>query len=499
MNKNLTKIILSFLSALLLSGAALFAFNFGMPSAVRNKLDELEEKHSERVRGQWTETKITGNMNPLDIVGASALVIVPPSVGAQGFFTSGIEEPTSRLFKITDNGDGMEYKEVTYTRTETVRIENEEGEIEEYEEEVDITHTVFPVAIIDLNENYFIACFNEEADDVMGYIEYNYLVRKHDGAVFVMPDSRPLIGTIDHVYRNMFANEDFSDFIQTDGEGNIYYLCPAEVNRLNIEDPENITYEPLTQALYQHERGVYNYRVNSQGHIKYFHLSDSGSLQVLVRINQDPPSLIYFFPDDIPFWVGFDGEIYREKDGVIKRLRIFSNTHPPYELENVGTLEISDPDTEYVCFEEPYIFKISNSTQIITVGSYANGRGDHLLVAEVYDSTRTFRLSELGLSSIKMGINSDKYYYLAGLNHSNVPVLIRVDPAEYTPENHHEYMTLLEGYDIYKMSVSSDDVVTFNAQRLSPMSIVLGQVSDPDNETIIEENAPQVHQLVQIQ
>ncbi len=501
MNKHAPRIIfLSLILGLSGSGRLLSSIRFGLPSAVKSRVEELEEKHAEEAaRRSVTETRILGTMNPLDIADARALVIAPGSAGAQGFFSFDLGEPVSTLFKITDDGTSVEYKEVTYTRTETVRIENEAGEIEEREEEIDITQTVYPVAIVDLDENYFIACFDEEGD--LGIIEHNYLVRKNDGAVFVMPDSRPLTGTLQHIYMNMFANEDFSDFIQTDAEGNIYYLDPVEVNRLNIDDPGNITHQPLTQASNIHERGVYNYRVNNAGHIKYFY-QGGNNLALRIRYNSDPPSLITLpSPGQMAtFWRGFDGEIYRESGGNIQRLNVISGDPPGYEFEDVGSLEISDPDTEYVCFEEPYIFKVRDSTQIITVGSYPNGQGDHLLVAEVYGSTRTFRLSDLGISSIGLGISSDRYYYIAGLDLASAPVLIRVDPATYTPGGHHAYETLLSGYDIYRFSVSGDDVVTFNAERLSPQSIVIGRISGPgEDPEVLQEDAPQVHQLIQIQ
>jgi len=145
-----------------------------------------------------------------------------------------------------------------------------------------------------------------------------------------------------------------------------------------------------------------------------------------------------------------------------------------------------------------YIFKMRNINKIVTMEFSDHMEIDGKVVAEVYNNEnqiRAFSMSELGITRINIGISSDNYYYLSGMD-GNQPVLLKVDPSIFP----HSVENLVPkgSYDIYKMVVTSDDYVLIHALRMSDGNNVISQISPSGEITQLEDIGTEVIQLVQI-
>ncbi len=435
------------------------------------------------------ETKVEGRIGFLDIVNAQTLIIAP----GEGILKSGGTKSSgtgSSLFKITD--DGL-FQEIRYYRVDTTYIETEEG-TELQVDSTELTNTIFPAQIVNATEEYIIATFVEEPYlELRHATQYNYLARKSDGAVFVLPSENPqLFDEWDH-WRNMFKNETAAS-IQTDLAGNIYYIGGGTLYKLNIQDPENLTLQGVVSSTsIEGMDAPTNFRVNSAGNILYNAESGAAMKQ---RIRYHSGRLEYPEKTLFPYWKGFDNQIYHAQRAVpvfgdpwyplVEKI-ILENEEAAYE--EVGRIE--HPEAELAYLSGAYIFKMKNLNKIIVP--------DGKVVAEVYNDemrVRGFGMDKLGISDIRFGANSDNYFYLAGMD-DNLPSLVRVDPSVFP----HEATDLVPKgeLDIYKMIVSANDVVTFNALRMSTGNVIIGEISPDGVITEFEEISSQVMQLVRIQ
>ena len=119
--------------------------------------------------------------------------------------------------------------------------------------------------------------------------------------------------------------------------------------------------------------------------------------------------------------------------------------------------------------------------------------------AEVYNNEGTvkaFSTDALGITSISIGVSSDNYYYISGMD-GNQPVLLRVDPSVFPHQA--EHLLPRGSHDIYKMVVTSDDFVAFHALRMSDGNIIIGEISPSGVVTELDDIGTEVIQLVRIQ
>lgn len=437
------------------------------------------------------ERAVEGRISFLDIIDAKSLIIAPGS----GMLKSGGNIKSApagnSLFKITENGF---FEEIKYYRVDTIYIETEEG-VEMQIDSTELTDVIYPVQVVNATDEYIIATFYEEQEDDQYHpFEYHYLARKSDGAVFSLPGQMPrLINEYNH-YHNMFRNEGHAS-IQTDQDGNIYYIGGWTIYKLDIRDPENLTLEALT-AETTSGAGANNFRVTNEGNIAF--LSDG----VMFRYNTG--RLQYPEKPIGPFWKGFDNKLYHEfKPEItfdypgypfIERIT-FENEDASFE--EVGMID--HPDAEYSSVVAAHIFKLKNLNKIIIAGLGEDMWQGGMACAEVYNDemeVKGFSLADLGLTSVNIGMNSDNYYYLAGMA-GNQPSLIRVDPSGFP---HVATDLIPKGeLDIYKMIVSADDVVTFHAQRMSTGNIIIGEISPSGVITELENIGSDVMQLIRVQ
>jgi hypothetical protein len=110
-------------------------------------------------------------------------------------------------------------------------------------------------------------------------------------------------------------------------------------------------------------------------------------------------------------------------------------------------------------------------------------RNDSNNIVEMENPNNTPRqISIQEISTIQIVSQSDDYYYLFGMNGLMQPLLLRVNPTN-------DSVSVLlqpDQYEVYKMTVSSDNEITFNAMRMSNGNIVIGRISASGQISIMD-------------
>ncbi|MGF1586825.1 MAG: hypothetical protein ACFCUM_15990, partial [Bacteroidales bacterium] len=373
------------------------------------------------------ETRIEGKMSFLDIINARALVLGEGKgkLKSDGDLQAG---PGSSLFKITEDGV---IQEIKYWQIDTIYIETEDG-VDIKIDSIELTTVIYPVYIFEASDDYLIICFDEEKEGESLPYEYDFLIRKSDGAVYELPPGRRPLTRWSH-YNQMFQNEEASVLIQQDLDENIYYLGGGDIQKLSTQNPDNLTLHQLTTGG-QSGEGVMNYRVNRDGHIIF----NSGGISTssVTKIRLSSGGLKYPEKEIVPFWRGFDNNFYYSYK---PEYSAGGNNYPVIEKLSVNNEDVSyekigsvvHPDAEHTSLMNSFILKVKNSNKIMALGFGTDKWQGGIMAAEVYNSESTikaFTTSELGITTIKKGRSSDNFYYLSGLD-GNQPVLLKVDPS----------------------------------------------------------------------
>lgn len=441
------------------------------------------------------ETRVEGNLTSLDIMNSRALLLGAHASMMKSEQIQSDAEGNS-LFKITEDGV---IQEIRYWQIDTIYTDTEEGRKVEIDS-IELTNTFYPAHIFNAGDDHLIVCFDKVSEeDPNTYFELEYLVRKSDGAVFQLPLGYRPVTRWNH-YNQMFKNEDYSTLIQKDEAGYIYFIGKDDLVKIDVQTPENITFQQITSSNMAGE-GVCNFRVNGSGHIIFN--SEGISTPLVSKIRYNNGGLAYPEKDITPFWLGFDNNFYfahtpSYQAGVssmpiIEKLTIDNGK---INYDTLGVINHAEAELTYL--NDSYIFRMKDINKIVLMdfSDHMAKRGD--VVAEVYNSEsliKAFSMSELGITEINIGICSDNYYYLAGLD-GNQPVLLKVDPSTYP---HQAQQLVAKGaYDIYKMTVTSDDYVMIHALRMSDGNIVISQISPSGEVTQMEDIASEIIQLVQI-
>jgi hypothetical protein len=441
------------------------------------------------------ERRVEGKISFLDVIDARALLIGgEASIKKSAGLKSGQVE--NSLFKITEDGVVQEIK---FWQIDTIYVETDKG-MEMEIDSIELSRVVYPVYIFNADENHLIVCFEEEKEnDPYHPYQYDYLVRKSDGAVFELPPGYRPETRWTH-YNQMFKNEESSVLIQKDDAGYIYFVGKGDIMKLSTQNPENVNIHQITTGGHSGE-GVTNYRVNGPGHIIFNSGGISTTAETRIRFNNG--GLAYPEKSLRPFWLGFDNNFYFSytppyEPGVsilpvVERM-IIENGQVNYHLMG----EVNHPSAELTYMMNSYIFKMRNINKIVTMEFSDHMEIDGKVVAEVYNDQnqiKAFSMSELGITRVNIGISSDNYYYLSGMD-GNQPVLLKVDPSIFPHSV--EHLVPRGSYDIYKMVVTSDDYVMIHALRMSDGNNVISQISPSGEITQLEDIGTEVIQLVQI-
>jgi hypothetical protein len=372
----------------------------------------------------------------LDISNATSLLIVPSS----SLNGRAVQGENNKMFKITAEGY---IQEISYS------YEDEDGN------QLTSTEIFVPASIYNMNEDYIMLCFSKEA----------YLLRKTDGAVFKANDI-----PIDMPQEANFKN---AQVFQVDGSGNIYYQSgdyssgSSQVVKINVTHPNNITrmdYLPNPDT-------ANRFFVSPEGHIIY---QTGGSQRRIRKANGG----LYSMPvTQEGFFIGLDGKIKNLTAQTITIVDIDSE----YNVATNTILVDGTPFNGTYGSESFSLYSISaNQTYILRFPDkiLIAGTGGGRIYEIEGDNPREIILFQIIIEKV---YQSASFYYVVGENWSGQPVLQKISP--YTDEV--TDLVPVNTFSIYKMVVSDDDELTFNALRMSDGSKVLGNISASGNVTII--------------
>ena len=356
-----------------------------------------------------------------------------PNIGSSIIYATGNRNSAAqnnRLFKITNDGI---VEEVSYL--------DESGNT--------ITNTFVPEMIYAIpKSDYLVATINSSS----------YLIRKSDGAVFVL--SALLGGNNDSGSRTGgYVN---SDFIVQDTSKNLYFKGGDRVYKLDISNPNSITSSPITPDT----EAAWNFTVSAKGDVFY----QTSSAYRVAKSNGG----LYNIPYSgitLNSWTGLDGKI-----------KYITGNRAVYtvNIDASGNVLIDEKARNFQLgpFYNPVnILRFSNRIILMESDVYYPIQE----VDNESNSPRSINLS-YSINTIKKAINSENYYYLSGLNKSQQPFLIKVNPV-----NDAVTELLKAGdYDIYAMIVNNNDELIFNALRMSDGVKVIGKISSTGTLQIID-------------
>jgi dipeptidyl aminopeptidase/acylaminoacyl peptidase len=374
----------------------------------------------------------------IDIANATSLFIAPGS-NSRSINGRAVGD-ANKLFKITDDGY---VQEVSYF--------DEDGN-----ESTIINDINEPVAIYDVNNDYIIICFGFDTINITD----GYLVRKTDGAVFSLNN----VGFPSSFPSNNYAN---SKIVQSDSLGNIFYVVQNENNNIDLIKIDASNPNNLTKIVWIEDRAyISQICVSPAGHIIYY-AQFAGNAGEEKRIKKANGGLINLPQTTYAWWIGLDNNI-----------KYFNNKS---EIWNVS-IDTNFQETMSSIFC-PYIIGFDNQSYLLRFDDIIIlTRGTGIYEIENPSNTpREILISEI--TTIKKAAYSNDYYYLSGNDASNQPVLLKVNPKTDVVK------TLLppNQYDIYKMTVDNNNVISFNAERMSDGVKVVGQVSSNGIVSILDE------------
>jgi hypothetical protein len=314
-----------------------------------------------------------------------------------------------------------------------------------------------PTSVCVANLNYMIVVANNTG----------YLVRHSDGAVFSFAN----VGVPD-----IPAGFNGGDVVDTDSSGNIYLIIGTKLMKINTQNPSILTATPDMAA---NDVTVFCFAVDAGGNTVYNGEDSSGNFHLRAI-----PAIGY--PLGSPsgntgsnqtfFWLGLDGNIYYNS-------YIDASSYIQLCSFSGGSFSSSDWNLNIAMGSIPLtICKMPGQSTILAVENITT------VVWSIYNPTNKeafFSGSFLGLSAINLAVSSEKYCYLAGLDLSSNNVLVKFDPSKNTASP----VTAMSGqYQIYVMSVSSNDLLTFNALDMKHNCTVFGTVDNSGNVSIITTN-----------
>lgn len=291
----------------------------------------------------------------LQIEDAKSLVLVPAQTGSRSGSMLSTEEE-SKLYKITESGELV-----------AVPILDEQGN------EIPTTK---PVRIIDATSEYLIVVLNEWFKKVVEYDGgrstsiYNemnsYLVRKADGATWLLGGQDKFTNGFDpHISHRALRKT-----IQSDREGNIYYLdtmAGCRIIKITTQNPDLITMQTLTS---EHE-SANEFLVDPEGNIVFFSYIDQTPMITYRSKDGRYKQLLQFsngWMHGTNFWLHSDGKMY-----VSKRTDDFSYVQIYQIGDDMDNLLVpyGDPIYDFPVYESS-IYTVDERTVLLSQDGFNN-------------------------------------------------------------------------------------------------------------------------------
>jgi len=400
------------------------------------------------VFGSCSKDKNNSQLAKLDIKGAASLFIAPSGSGGTRSTTDGV----NRLFKISDDGV---IQEVSY-------LDEDGNQIEE---------TLVPemMYFID-NSDYFVAVFRNP-NGIGSY----YLVRKSDGAVFVLETTGIVVSQSSRTggFRN-------SEIIVQDASKNLYFYA-SRVFKLDVSNPNSLTSEPVTPDT----EIPYNFTVSANGDVFYSPMPIGVGHWSSPRVRKSNGGLFNVPGENHLYnsWTGLDGKIR-----FLGQQKTNNETYiTEYPLITVNIDSSGDSVDEEiledisVLYFQFYTHILRFNSRIVLLGNlHPNG----VNILEIENASKTPRnIPAPAMSSFRIAISSNNFIYLSGNNASQQPVLFKINVATSEAKS----LFTAGAYDIFAMTVSANDELTFNALRMSDGKKIIGTISSSEELKIIDE------------
>jgi hypothetical protein len=393
----------------------------------------------------------------LDLTGAK-LVFVSGGNNGQALVAGTAAGAEPRLYKITDGGQVLE---VTQTCESSSPDVGADAGVEEA-----CTTAYTPVGVLAAGRDYLYVWYTS-GDRV--------LVRKSDGRAF-------LANAIGSPMTTTATGPLGQPVFRTDGAGNLYFLAGGagspggSIVKIDVTDPAHLTATNMTA---QTDTAADTFLVDADGNVLYATMSVAGCRVRMPTGSFMDYSCIGSAAAEWP-WNGPDGFLYAVRrsssptmnaQGDIVRLG-FAN----------GALSLTPTTTWSTTYELSWALggpHVAMGTTLYFVGG--GGPAQASVVIELQSVTSPPTFYPLPAEAGALGGASSSALWFYGKNSAGVPAFFkRWTPAGMTD-------VLAPGtYDIISSSVTSDDVATFTALRLSDGVKVLGKVDAAGTLTILD-------------
>jgi hypothetical protein len=374
--------------------------------------------------------EVTPQLSKIDITNSTALFIASSKSNLKT-----AEQVGNKLFKVTNEGV---VQEVTFW--------DKSGK--------QMTDTFVPEMIYFIaNSDFFIARINTT----------NYLVRKSDGGIFVLNTTlgKP------YEYDRRTGGYVNSDFIVQDANKNLYFTSENRIYKINVSNPNSLTISPVTPDT----EDAWNFTVSSKGDV-FYETKDA------YRVCKSNGGL-YNIPTNastLNSWTGLDGRIkYATNDKALFAVDIDAKGNASID-KKVFDFQIGGLGNQVNMLRFKSRVILLNEENPIS-----HGQPPILEIDNQANYPRQISLS-YNICEIKKVVNSENYYYLSGLNSSQQPVLIKVNPTNDAVTE----LLKAGAYDIYAMTVNKKDELIFNALRMSDGVKVIGKISSEGTLQIID-------------
>lgn len=412
-----------------------------------------------------SSTSSLDNFVAMNIGDAKSLFITPagssyPSSKLKLASKSSDNSSTDYLFKITTSGD--------IEKVDFLDKDKSELSLGVYHHQGDWYEGYFPVMIKNINNSHFVIGFSSQPlteSNSTPWIEYAYLVRKTDGAVYKLKDVP-------------------SSNIKTDSYNNAYYIASfnygnsCRIVRVNLDLMSREIISPSTDRVEEFEVDdsgnlLYKGSANNYGLQVYRVMKRTGNLSNMRDANQN-----------YPFWKAPDGKLYyydyyyTDAPMYITKYSVKNINPTTGDFEDYGTFA-----SDWGVYSSYNLNKIAVSKSGVNYFYLVDGDGH---IDEVYNSSDNTpkKVSVSGMSITKItSINStDNYMYIAGKDNSSNNFLVRVTPGGTSLA----YDSILGNeYEVYSFTVSEEDGITFNALRMADGKKVIGKISTSGGPVMI--------------
>jgi hypothetical protein len=404
--------------------------------------------------GATTANSASSRLSNMVITDSAALFIAP---SGSNYTASRVDTSFKNVKNRTDNANTV------FTVSDAGVI----GEVSWTDEDgVEMTAIDNPIYLENINNGYMVVAFGPD----LTHLDSTYLVRISDGAMYDADASL-------YIPTSGFAN---NETIKTNSGDDIYFISQSttqpsnptrDLIKINLSDPNSLTRTTINPDT----DGVDLFEFDGNGNVIYYAYSSNDiSSAKFSRIVKSSGGL-QNIGNTGNFWSGLDGTLYSQsddgKDEFIVKHSLTGSTYSPSEVPYGSAFCNIIPNSAN------FIIYTSKSILVTEIGT-SN-------ICEVYNSTMTPRKFSSNMNKVSSVAESSKYYYLAGNDVTDNPVLRRFDPSD------DSYVNVLDTgmYDVYKFDVSSDDAITFNALRMNDATKVIGTISALGVVTLLDTQA----------